>query len=221
MNLELISFNICPFVQRSVITLLYKGAEFDVTYIDLEEPPAWFRTISPLGKVPLLKVDGEVLFESAVINEFVDEVTPGSLLPEEPLPRARARAWIEFASECIFGQFQMAMAADEATYNTKRAAFVDNLRTLEGQLPEGGEPYFDGRGFSLVDAAVAPLLMRNRLLNGAGEFMDEADFPGLSRWTDAMLAMEAVQDSVPENFEQAFFEHIRKSGGYGAERFAS
>jgi len=87
MNYELVSFKICPFVQRARITLLHKRVPHTVTYIELKAPPAWFPTISPLGKVPLLRVDGgAVLFESAVINEFIDETTtpPAPATPCRP-----------------------------------------------------------------------------------------------------------------------------------------
>jgi len=69
---ELISFELCPFVQRSVITLLQKGVDFKINYIDIHDPPEWFQQISPLGKVPVMRVDNTVLFESAVINEYLD-----------------------------------------------------------------------------------------------------------------------------------------------------
>ena len=94
MSLHLISFKTCPFVQRAVITLKHKTIDFDITYIDLADPPDWFLEISPLGKVPVLKVDDEILFESAVINEYLDEITGGELQPKEPLARAKNRAWI-------------------------------------------------------------------------------------------------------------------------------
>ncbi|MGD8643594.1 MAG: glutathione S-transferase N-terminal domain-containing protein, partial [Chromatiales bacterium] len=57
MKLELISFKICPFVQRSVITLRHKGLPYEVTYIELDDPPPWFLEISPFGRVPALRVD--------------------------------------------------------------------------------------------------------------------------------------------------------------------
>ena len=99
MDLHLISFETCPFVQRSVITLLYKDAPFRITHIDLADPPEWFLEISPFGKVPVLVVDEKtVIFESAVINELANDVTPGNLMPEDPLRRALNRSWIEFAS---------------------------------------------------------------------------------------------------------------------------
>ena len=97
MELELISFKLCPFVQRSIIVLKHKQIPFNITYIDLADPPVWFRDISPFGKVPVLRVnDKHTIFESAVISEFLNEITPDSLLPDEPLERAINRGWIEF-----------------------------------------------------------------------------------------------------------------------------
>ena len=84
---KLISFKLCPFVQRSIITLLEKGVGYEIEHIDLSNKPQWFLDISPFGKVPVLVVDDDVvLFESAVINEFLDETAPGRRLhPDDPL----------------------------------------------------------------------------------------------------------------------------------------
>lgn len=57
MKLELISFALCPFVQRSVITLKYKQADFKTTYIDLKNKPEWFLEISPLSLTPRIQKD--------------------------------------------------------------------------------------------------------------------------------------------------------------------
>ena len=68
---RLISFKLCPYVQRAAIVLAEKGVPFERVDIDLADKPDWFLKLSPLGKVPVLVVeqDGreEVLFESAVI----------------------------------------------------------------------------------------------------------------------------------------------------------
>lgn len=217
MKLELISLPICPFVQRSVITLLYKQIPHQVEYIDLNRPPAWFEELSPLGKVPLLKVDGQVLFESAVINEFLDEISPGSLLPQEPLARARCRAWSEVASSMLMSQYRLATAATEAAYDEARAAFLQQAAQVEKQLGEG--PYFNGEAFGLVDAAYAPLLQRNRLLNARHVFFREEDFPRIRQWTEALLDMSVVQASAPEDLGRRLAEHIAASGGFGAGLF--
>ena len=76
-KLRLISFPLCPYVQRAAIALAEKGVDFERIDIDLANKPDWFLKLSPLGKVPVLVVeqDGreEVLFESAVIAEYLDE----------------------------------------------------------------------------------------------------------------------------------------------------
>jgi len=70
--LTLVSFDLCPYVQRAAIALAEKGVPFERRDVDLANKPDWFEAISPLGKVPLLQVDDEVLFESAVIVEYLE-----------------------------------------------------------------------------------------------------------------------------------------------------
>jgi len=216
---ELISFKVCPFVQRSVITMRYKGQPFDITYIDLQNKPAWFLEISPFGKVPVLRVDDTVLFESAVINEFIDDITSGSLMPEDPLLRAKNRAWIEFGSHCLFKQHDLYSAEDEARFEELHASVLSDLGRIEGILVDG--PFFNGTNFSLVDAAYAPLLQRYEILNRWHPLFQLSDFPRIARWWEALLAMDAVGGSVVPEFEELFRAHVRKSAGYGAQLFAA
>ena len=136
MSLHLISFKTCPFVQRAVITLKHKNIDFDITYIDLADPPDWFLELSPLGKVPVLKVDDEVLFESAVINEYLDEITGGELQPRDPLARAKNRAWIEFASNMLGNLYMMKMSKDEERYHKYRDLLVAQFQRVEKRLGE-------------------------------------------------------------------------------------
>ena len=75
------------------ITLNHKNCNYDIIFIGLRNLPDWILEISPLGKVPVLKIDdNEVLFESAVINKFIDDVTPGTLKLSDPLTLAKNRA---------------------------------------------------------------------------------------------------------------------------------
>ncbi len=120
MSLELVSFVICPFVQRAIIVLSEKEVPFEITYVDIDEPPEWFSKISPFGKVPLLKVDGDVLFESAIINEYLDEVFMPRLHPDAPLERAKQRGWIEFGSNLFFEQVGLLLAKNADEYQQKK-----------------------------------------------------------------------------------------------------
>ncbi len=218
MDFHLVSFKTCPYVQRSVITLKHKGIDFQVTYIDLENRPDWFMRDSPLGKVPILKVteggSETVLFESAVINEFIDEVTPGSLLPADPLQKARARAWIEFASECLMDYYQAAMAGDEEAFTKHRDALVDKLGRLQEQVKG---PFFLGTEFSLVDTAVAPLLMRLEQMGEIAPGFDLGEFPKLRAWLDALQEMPQVTESMVPEWRDLNLGFIRARGGHLAQ----
>ena len=98
----LISHHLCPYVQRSVIVLTEKNIHHERRYIDLSDKPEWFIELSPTGKVPALRVNHQAtLFESAVICEYLNEITPGSLHSSDPLLKAQHRAWIEYGSQLL------------------------------------------------------------------------------------------------------------------------
>src|SRR5713226_7744790 len=104
--LKLISHKLCPYVQRAVIALTEKGVPFERVDIDLANKPDWFLKISPLGKVPVLRVatgEGEtVLFDSNVICEYIED-TQGcaKLHPQDPLVRAQQGGGMGFGSTTL------------------------------------------------------------------------------------------------------------------------
>ncbi len=206
---ELISFKLCPFVQRSVITLIKKKADFDITFIDLENKPDWFRHLSPLGKVPVLKVGDVVLFESAVINEYLDEIYPPRFLPEDSLAKARLRAWVEFASALVMSQYQFLMARNEEEMNQRWEEVFDLLAHLEQAVDEEG-PYFTGRDFTLVDAALAPAFMRFALVDRGLRFPLYPEMPRVEALAQTLNQDEAVKQSVVPDFEALFFDYLRR-----------
>ncbi|MEN8171074.1 MAG: glutathione S-transferase family protein [Pseudomonadota bacterium] len=218
MKPELISFKICPFVQRSVIVLLEKGVDYGITYINLKEPPEWFKAISPLGKVPVLKVGDEVVFESAVIMEYLDEVYSPSLHPSDPLRKAHNRAWIEFASTLFMCQFNLVMAREQEDCEKAEQELRDKLALVNGQL-QG--PLFSGEEFSLVDAAYAPLFMRMALLEQWHPMGLLKGMPKMQAWSEQLLARPSIQKSVVEELPQLYRGHISASGGFGARRFGT
>lgn len=203
---RLVSFKLCPFVQRSVITLEYKEIDYDIDYIDLMDPPDWFGEISPLGKVPLLRVDGQVLFESAVINEYLDEITPPSLHPVDPLDKAMHRAWIEYSSDLFMGQFRMLIAEGEEAFEKERGAIRTSLERLEGVVSPN--PYYAGERLSLVDTAYAPFLMRVDLVERHYPMGLLDGLPNLGAWSRTLLATPAVQRSVVADFEPLFVKRF-------------
>nr|VFK55685.1 MAG: glutathione S-transferase [Candidatus Kentron sp. TUN]VFK60271.1 MAG: glutathione S-transferase [Candidatus Kentron sp. TUN]VFK61709.1 MAG: glutathione S-transferase [Candidatus Kentron sp. TUN] len=213
MELELISFKLCPFVQRALITLLHKKIPYKTTYIDIGDPPLWFLQISPFGKVPVLKVaPDKYLFESAVICEYIDETTHGQLLPEDPFLRARNRGWIEFGSACIMDSVSLLTAKTESDFEDRRDELEDKFERIEDAIDKG--PFFNGAKFSLVDAAYAPLLMRLALLRQAVDIFTATTHPKVNAWSETLLALPAVRNSVVKEFPDLYLASIQKRKGY-------
>lgn len=219
-HLHLISFDLCPFVQRSVITLKYKQAPFEVTYIDLADPPDWFREQSPLGKVPILKVDHDtVLFESAVINEYVDTITPPPLMPDTPLQQARTRAWIEYLGEQTMTQYRWMTAADEEVFEMERHAASRGLERLEREL--SADPLLTEHDFTLIDATLAPILLRYSLIDDIDNPWEPEAFPRLAERWEMLRDMDAVSASVPGDFAARLAAYLRAQKGFAPAHIAS
>lgn len=210
-KLELISFKLCPFVQRSVIMLLEKGVDYDITYIDLKQPPDWFQAISPFGKVPVLRIGDDVLFESAAINEYIDETHPPSMHPADPLRRAHNRAWIEFGSSLNLGLHDIMTAKGSAALDKCSDTMRIKLARVEEQLGQG--PFFNGADFCLIDAAYAPTLMRIQLLHDIHGLQLSAGLDKLQAWSQILLARDSVQQSVVEDFPGLFRNFVAAQEG--------
>ena len=218
-HFRLISFDLCPYVQRCVMTLLEKDIAFDVDYIDLSDRPDWFVELSPLGKVPVLEVTGDdgakvVLFESVVINEYLDEVTEGSMLPADPLERAHSRAWIEFANALLSDAFSVTSAKDDAALAEILAKLGGKLDRLEREIR--GAPFFLGPEVSLVDAAFTPALQRLSWANEIHPAMAIFDGrPKVANWWNALAERDSVQGSAVADLRQQFDRMVgRDRGGY-------
>jgi len=217
-TLELISFKLCPFVQRAVIVLKKKNIDFDITYIDLGNPPEWFKEVSPLGQVPVLKVDGEVLFESSVIQEYVDEITLPSLQPTDPLVKAKNRAWISFGGEILMALHPMVTHKDEAVSNEKRGVVLQKLQQLEAV--HSGGVYFNGEEFTMIDAAYAPMFMRMDFIKNLTGIDLLSETPKLAKWAENLLALECVKASVVPELPMMYKGMVKHMDGYLATLLA-
>ena len=194
----LISHQLCPYVQRAAITLTEKGLPFERVDINLANKPAWFMDISPLGKTPVLLVDGQAIFESAVICEYLDEITPGRMHPEPALERAQHRAWIEFASATLNSIGSFYTAATEQQLQDKAKELKMKFMQLEDAVSNG--PYFSGTQFSLVDAAFAPVFRYFDVFEQSADFAFFAHTPKLRAWRLALQERESVKRAVGADY---------------------
>ncbi len=209
---RLISFKVCPFVQRSVILLKEKNVDYDIEFIDVYDPPVWFLELSPTGKVPILQINDTVLFESAVINEYLDEVYTPSMHPSDPLMKAQNRAWIEFSSTLFMSTFKIMMATIEEEFNSAIEALNKNLVNLEKSMHK--KPWFNGEEFSLIDVSIAPFFVRVKIYEKNFDLNLLKDFTELKAWSDQLLARQSVQESVVEGFEDMILTRMKQNESY-------
>jgi glutathione S-transferase len=212
MEIELISFKLCPFAQRASISLTQQNIDFKTTYVNLMNPPDWFNKISPTGQVPLLRVDGQIIFESNVIGEFINDISEQNLHPKNPIKKANNRAWIEFSS-ALFGNLFKVITGDEATFNASKTDLFSQLEKIE--TANQCTPFFNGSDVNLIDIAFAPFFMR---LNWINKFTNQTlslnQFPKIKAWSEALLALEVVKNSVAEELDDVYYSNIEAREGY-------
>jgi glutathione S-transferase len=196
--LKLYDFKSSPNCQRVKVVLEEKKLPYEIVNIDLragaQKTPAYLK-INPYGKVPAI-VDGDtVLYESCIINEYLDEKYPATrLMPSDPAARAKARILIDFGltqMDSMYTKLRMEMTKDEKERNpeTVTAAKDDvkkRLQRLEQEL--GDQEYLMGT-FSLVDVDLIPRFTR---LEGFGVLPDPS-LPRLSQYLQRMKERPSVK----------------------------
>lgn len=211
---SLISHPLCPFVQRAAIILLEKQIAFNRIDVDLSNKAPWFLKISPTGKVPLLKIQrpnqaNEVLFESVALCEYLQETQPGaSLYPDNPITRAKHRAWIEFGSATLGDVWGYINAQDHNTANLKVTAFKEKLVQLEKNLEDG--PYFGGEAFGMVDAVFAPIFRYFDILEKDIEIALFKDFPKINSWRTSLRKRASVVAAVSPDYPALLRAHLQR-----------
>ncbi|MBL1259051.1 MAG: glutathione S-transferase family protein [Thiotrichaceae bacterium] len=209
---ELITHFLCPYVQRSVIVLSEKEIPYQRLDVDLNSPPVWFKALSPLGKVPLLRVDEKsVLFESAVICEYLDEVTPRSLHPQDPLEKAYHRAWIEFGSTILDLIGGLYNAKDNVTFEQKKEELRTKFSKIEEQLSDG--PFFAGQRFCLIDAVYGPVFRYFDVIEGAADIHLFDDLPRIQDWRLNLKNRDSIRNAVTPRYAALLVDFFHKKGG--------
>jgi glutathione S-transferase len=200
-GVQLFSFEGCPYAQRTRLTLLEKGLDFELVEIDLFNRPAWFPSVSPYGKVPVLRHAGGTVYESGIINQYLDEAFPQPpLLPATVLGRARARIWMDYCDTRFLPAASAVTAAgssnDEARRQAAVAAFSQVLRFLDreglGSADDSG-PFFCGQQLTLVDIHYLPFFERFGTYQALGGAEWPAECIRLRRWLDTLQTRASYQ----------------------------
>ena len=176
----------CPYARRTRMVLHEKGVDFETREVDLSNKSEEFLGVSPTGKVPVVVVDGDSLYESNVVNQYLDEVTgEPDLLPEDAKARAYARIWMSSADDDFYPAVFVASVGRERGFPEERISeyfekLEEALSSLEERL-EGREYLTDE--FSLTDVAHAGTFVRLRELEERGEVSLDG-YPNVAAWME-------------------------------------
>ena len=209
-KVELFSFAGCPYAQRSQLVLREKAINFELVEIDVYNRPPWFREVSPYGKVPVLRHAGQVIYESAIINQYLDEAfAPRPLMPPDPLRRAQARIWMDYCDTRYLPAAQRVMADrnDPVKHPQALARLAEVMRFMEfeglRQLSAG--PYWLGEQPSLVDFHFLPFFERFAVYEALAGAEWPADCTRLRAWFERLAGHDsfiATRHSLEFHLEQ-------------------
>jgi glutathione S-transferase len=216
--LTLISHPLCPYVQRAAIVLAEKGIAFERKDIDLANKPGWFLEVSPLGKTPVLLVEGEAIFESAVICEYLDETAMPRLHPQDALQRARHRSWMEFGSAILNKIGAFYNAPDEEALAARAADLRAMFQQLEAALGQG--PWFAGENFSIVDGVFGPVFRYFDVFDEIGDFGVFTGMPKVIAWRLALAGRTSVRKAVHPDYPALLRAFLLKRGSALSNRVA-
>lgn len=197
----LYSYDACPFAQRTRMVLAEKEVEFRLEEIDLRNKPEGWSEISPSGKVPLLRHEGTSIYESSIINEYLDELFPDPpLLPAKPLARAQARIWMDYCDSGMRpAAAQILWSADTPEEKAEAVAGLDKaLYFLEHEAFRHSDdgPYFFGQQVTLADFQFLPFFERLEFYEEITGYHWPDDTPRLHRWFEAMCERPSVAPTL-------------------------
>ena len=210
--LKLHNFDRSPYGWKVRIVLAEKKVPYEsVVPENKNEDPAFAR-LNPFRMTPVLQLeDGRTLYESTIINEYLDEAYPEpALLPRDPYERARIRL-LEDTTDQYFMPAVRGMTMSQFDYTPpvltrKKADKVDhkqleesrmkvheNLARLEREIQ--GKTWFGGNLFSLADAALAAPLTGSLQLLGV---LPDPKYPGLTAWIGRIKARPSYRAGAPK-----------------------
>ena len=210
--LKLYHFDRSPFGWKVRLVLAEKGIPWEgIVPQDKANDPAFGR-LNPFRMTPVLQLaDGRTIYESTVINEYLEETHPSPpMLPSDPYERARVRMIEDTTDQQLYPAIRAVTTArfeyappvlirrKPADVNERQ--FAEALPKLHDQLARldaalEGRTWFGGEVFSLADAALAAPLTATLPLLG---ILPDPRYERLARWTQRIAERPSYRASAPK-----------------------
>ena len=180
-----------PFSHRCRIVLYEKGMDFEIIDVDLMNKPEDLAVMNPYNRTPVLVERDLVLYESNIINEYIDERFPHpQLMPADPVMRARARLFLFRFEQELFNHVQTLESGTQKAQEKARLYIREHLIQIAPIFLK--QKYMLGEEFSMLDVAIAPLLWR---LDHYQVEMPKTAAP-LLKYAERLFSRQAFIDSM-------------------------
>ncbi|XP_039478846.1 glutathione S-transferase omega-1-like [Oreochromis aureus] len=201
------SMRFCPFAQRARLVLKAKGIKHEIINVHLADKPEWYLKKNPFGIVPTLETPaGEVIYESPITCEYLDEVYPEKqLLPSSPFAKAQQRMMLEYFSKMI-GYFYRILSGRKNGQDVSglEAELKEKLSKLNEDLVNKKTKFFGGDSITMIDYMMWPWFERLEVFE-LQHCLDGT--PELKMWTERMLEDPAVKATIHSiDAHKAFFK---------------
>ena len=181
----------CPFSQRCRLVLFEKGMDFEIRDVDLFNKPEDIAVMNPYGQVPILVERDLILYESNIINEYIDERFPHpQLMPADPVMRARARLFLHGFERELFIHIPALEGNNQKNGDKARAQVRDSLLQIAPRFAK--QKHMLGEEYSMLDVAITPLLWR---LDYYGISMPKQAAP-LLKYAERLFARPAFSEAL-------------------------
>ncbi len=201
----------CPYCEKVWLYLEEKRIPYKVSKVPMRcygQKPAWFSRLSATGLLPVMELDGEVVIESDVIIQTLEDRFPDAvpLLPLAKDPNAGMVSPLLRLERELFSAWLRWLTGSTTTNDRSKLAFENVLGRVESALGESGGPYFLGETFSLIDCIFAPFMerMAATLCFYKGFVMrDHPQYKNVERWFRAMEGRESFLNIKSDWFTHA------------------
>ena len=210
--LKLHHFDRSPFSWKVRMVLAEKNVPYQAVVPENKAESAEFARLNPLRLTPVLELpDGRTIYESTVVNEYLEEVYPSpTMLPKDPYERARVRILEDTADQYLYpalGNLRKTQyeyvppyiipkkpaEIDERQVAEARARVHEVLGIFEKEIQ--GKTWFGGDMLSLADAALVAAITGTAYLLGV---LPDARYPGLAGWTSRVKERPSYRSSAPK-----------------------
>jgi pyrimidodiazepine synthase len=196
-KIRLYTNRFCPYCQRVVLILDAKNIPYEIVNINLLNKPDWMYDKSPMGKIPAIEMDnGEVLYESLIIADYLDEKYPQRQLhPKDPLQKAKDQLLLRQFTKVINALLKSIHVG--RVDNDEAEVITEGLTTFENELANRSGPFFAGQKPGMLDYMIWPWCERSDVLKmfGRAYILKKDKYQKLMDWRKIMMEDETVKKS--------------------------